>query len=142
MIASAEWGNFARLAGAAFPEELETWSGGSLLVTLHWEAAGPADQDYSVFLHMVDQAGRVVAQADGYPRNGERPATSWQAGETVIDQRRIMLPPDLPAGDYQFVLGWYNWQTNERLPLADSDQDAVTLPVTVINRWPGGSGRP
>ncbi|MBN1967465.1 MAG: hypothetical protein JW910_22615, partial [Anaerolineae bacterium] len=135
------WAGFATLRGVIFPDGLETWSGGSLPVALHWGSLGAADDDYSVFLHLADQDGRVWAQGDGYPRGGDRPATTWTAGETITDVRRIYLPPDLPPGDYRLILGWYDWREDTRVSLPDG-ADAVTLPVTVINRWPGGSGLP
>jgi hypothetical protein len=137
-----EWGGFARLSGIAVPDGASTWSGGSLALLLDWEALGPADQDYSVFVHLADASGRVVAQTDGYPRGGERPSSTWAAGETIVDLRRIVLPPDLPPGEYHLVVGWYDWRTSTRLPLPGHEDDALILPVTVYNQWPGGSGRP
>jgi hypothetical protein len=59
-----------------------------------------------------------------------------------VDLRRILLPPDLPPGEYHLVVGWYDWRTNTRLPLPGHQDDALILPVTVYNQWPGGSGRP
>jgi hypothetical protein len=137
-----EWGGFARLDGIALPDGASTWSGGSLALLLDWGALGPADRDYSVFVHLADGSGRVVAQADGYLRGGERPSSTWTAGETIVDLRRILLPPDLPPGEYHLVVGWYDWRTNTRLPLPGHQDDALILPVTVYNQWPGGSGRP
>ncbi|NLX11561.1 MAG: hypothetical protein GXY36_18095 [Chloroflexi bacterium] len=140
-ITGAEWAGFAQLRGVILPEGAETWSGGSLAVALDWAARGSAEQDLSLFLHLVAPDGRVLAQADGYPRAGERPTSSWRADETILDVRRVLLPPDLPAGDYTLRLGWYDWRTDERLPL-DAGGDALDLPLTIHNRWPGGSGLP
>lgn len=137
----AMWADFAALRGVVLPEGVETWSGGSALVGLHWEALGAAASDYSVFLHWVDAGGQVVAQVDGSPREGERPANTWQAGETVIDWRRIRLPSDLPEGEYALLVGWYDWRSLERLTTANN-LDAVRLPVGMRNRFPGGSGMP
>jgi hypothetical protein len=135
-----EWDGFARLTGVAFPEGLETWSGGSLALAFAWETLGPADQDYSLFAHLIDASDQVRAQTDGYAR-GDRATSAWTAGETIIDPRRILLPPDLPPGEYRLRIGWYDWRTDTRVPVAGSG-DALDLPVTVRNRWPGGSGRP
>lgn len=136
------WGQFAQLRGVALPQGAETWAGGSLEVALHWGALDAAEQDYSVFLHLADSSGRVWAQADGAPRNGSRPASGWASGEAIVDVRQIALPPDLPPGVYTLVAGWYNWQSGARVPLPGQPDDALTLPVRVTNRWPGGSGLP
>lgn len=136
-----EWEPFAQLAGVALPAGAEAWSGGTVELTLHWQALGAASQDYSVFAHLTDASGTVRAQADGYPRGGGSPSSAWQSGAVIVDIRRITLPPDLPAGDYQIVVGWYDWQTLERVPTS-AGQDAVTLPVTLHIQWPGGSGLP
>ncbi len=136
-VSNARWDSMARLRGAILPEGAEVWSGGSLALALDWEALGTAGVDYSVFIHLLDSNGLVVAQDDGYPRAGSRPTTAWQAGETIVDVRRVLLPPDLPEGDYRLAVGWYDWHTNERLLLADGT-DAIFLPFSVHNRWPDG----
>jgi hypothetical protein len=33
----------------------------------------------------------------------------------------LMLPKNLPPGDYTLALGWYTWPNQERLPLINSD---------------------
>lgn len=142
---SAEWSPFAQLKGIALPDGLTTWAGGSLAVVLHWEALGPADQDYSVFVHLLDSSGQLAAQSDGSPRNNTRPTFTWQAQETIVDVRYLRLPPTLPPGTYTLEIGWYDWRTDTRLTLTGGDhagQDALPLPFSVSNRWPGGSGKP
>ncbi len=131
-----QWSDFAWLRGVAYPEGFRVWSGGSLAVLLHWEALRAARQDYSVFLHLLDAAGQLVAQADGYPRGGLRPTTIWQAGETIVDIRRIELPLDLPEGEYTLVVGWYDWRTGDRL-LTTHGADSLRAPFMIRNRRPG-----
>lgn len=136
-----QWGDFALLRGFAFSGRTDVWSGGALDVTFQWDALQAADKDYSLFIHVLDASGKLVAQTDGYPRSGSRPTSSWVKDETIVDPRQILLPPDLPGGDYSLLTGWYDWQTGDRVPLADAG-DSWQLPVTIHNRWPGGSGLP
>jgi hypothetical protein len=138
---SAQWGGFAQLDGFVLPKGADVWSGGSLDIDFHWEAVQAAEQDYSLFIHIIDASGGLVAQADGYPRSGSRPTLSWTKGETIVDPRQVLLPPDLPEGDYTVLIGWYDWQTGDRVLLA-AGSDSLRLPVTIHNRWPGGSGLP
>ncbi|MBN1313205.1 MAG: hypothetical protein JXB30_17485 [Anaerolineae bacterium] len=140
-MSDATWDDFTQLAGAALPQGDETWSGGTLDIMLHWETIGIPSLDYSIFVHLRDVGGQVVAQADGYPRAGSRPTTTWSAGEIIIDVWYVALPPTLPAGDYEVWVGWYDWRTGERLALL-SGQDSIKLPFDIHNKWPGGSGLP
>jgi hypothetical protein len=139
--AAQQWGDFARLRGVAFPDGSDVWSGGTLSVVFHWEALETARQDYSLFVHLLNAKGQIAAQSDGYPRSGSDSTTSWKEGETIVDPWQISLPADLPEGDYTLSVGWYDWQTGDRVLMADG-ADAWTLPIVVHNRWPGGSGLP
>ncbi|GAB4475402.1 MAG: hypothetical protein Kow00124_16350 [Anaerolineae bacterium] len=134
-LEGARWPGVGSLMAAALPEGTDVWSGGSLLVALAWLPEDTPAVDYSVFLHLVDAQGTIAAQLDGPPAEGRHPTTTWARGERVIDLRRIILPPDLPAGEYQLIVGVYNWQTGERVPLADGST-SLTLPVTVSSRQP------
>jgi 4-amino-4-deoxy-L-arabinose transferase-like glycosyltransferase len=83
-------------------------------LALFWEARASPQTDYTVFVHLVDAAGQIAAQADGQPRGGAYPTSIWNAGETVLDQRSVAAPP----GEYQVYVGLYQWQTLVRLPVA------------------------
>lgn len=136
----AEWMDFVSLDGILVPDG-ETWSGGSVRVLLDWRAIATVDRDYTVFLHLLNSDGLLVAQDDRMPAGGRRPTSGWATGERVVDEHEILLPPDLPEGIYSLRVGWYDWQTGERVRLANGD-DALDLPVTIANRFPGGSGLP
>lgn len=95
-------------------------AGDPLTFTLYWrngQATPPFD--YALFAQLFDSAGNKVAQLDWQPRDaiGLRPMTSWQVGEAIQDTQTLVLPPDLPAGTYQLLVGVYNWQTGARLPV-------------------------
>jgi Protein of unknown function (DUF2723) len=61
-----------------------------------WFTAHVPDYDLSVFVHLLDSGGIVIAQADqAAPVYGWRPLTSWEAGEVVRD---IYPLPRLPNG--------------------------------------------
>ncbi|MCS6801395.1 MAG: DUF4832 domain-containing protein [Dehalococcoidia bacterium] len=119
----------ARLAAVALPERA---AAGTLLpVRLDWEATAPFAADYTVYLHLLDRDGRLVAQRDAPPAAGSRPTSSWRAGETVVDRQTVLLPPDLPAGDFRLRAGLYDPRTGERLRGAAGDGvDLGTVRVT------------
>ena len=75
------------------------------------------DSAWAVFIHLVDAAGQIVAQADAIPAGGERPTTGWRRGEYITDSYRLTLPPGLPAGDYRLNVGLYNPDDGTRPPV-------------------------
>jgi hypothetical protein len=95
--------------------------GARLNLQLWWRVRIPTDVDYTVFVHLLDSAGNIVAQVDGAPVDGRYPTSAWEVGETIVDARSLELPADLPAGEYQLILGLYNPVDGSRLPLAASE---------------------
>ncbi len=88
-----------------------------ITVTLYWQAAQRPDLDYSVFAHLVDESGELIAQKDHAPgQNRDYPPTAWWPGDIIVDEHVIPMPPQLAPGIYRFRIGVYNWATGERLP--------------------------
>jgi hypothetical protein len=93
--------------------------GSEFEVRLYWEALRPPDENYVVFVHLLDENGRSVANHDGVPMEGRYPTRAWLPGDTVPDVHRIALAPDLPTGTYQLRVGLYSVPEMERLPVLD-----------------------
>ena len=104
-------GPFATLEGY----DLEQTSG-SLKLALHWSCRAAAARDYTVFVHLLDEDGRVVAQADGPPLDGDYPTSYWMPEETFVDVRDLEIE-GLPRGRYDVSVGMYLLETGERLPV-------------------------
>ena len=77
-------------------------------VTLFWQTAVPLDARYKVFLHLVDADGNLVAQRDSEPGGNLKPTTIWPPGETITDNHGLLIPADLPPGEYTLLLGLYD----------------------------------
>lgn len=90
--------------------------GGVLYVELLWQCWRPVVQDTTVFLHVYDAAGRLVAQADGYPLMGAARLTAWEVGDEWRDVRVVRLPEGLGAGEYVVKAGLYPAGGGARLP--------------------------
>lgn len=74
----------------------------------YWQGLGEMDQLYFVFLHLVDETGRIVAQHDlGPGTRGKEPTTSWLPGEVVLDPVDLALPAGLAPGRYTLRIGMY-----------------------------------
>lgn len=90
-----------------------------LQITLAWHALATPTEDLSVFVHVEDANGRIVAQSDAIPANWSRPTLGWVAGEYILDPRTL---PALPAGEYKVFVGLANRLTGTRLPTAEGDR--------------------
>jgi hypothetical protein len=106
-------------------DQEEVRPGGTLDVTLYWRAAAKIDEDYTVFVHVLDATPRVRAQVDAFPAGGTRPTSHWRPGELVADAYRIPIPADLPSGEYQIEVGMYLAATMQRLQVIDEDERPI-----------------
>lgn len=86
---------------------------------LHWQATAPLERDYTVFVHVVDDAGAKWGQRDSWPVDGERPTSAWRPGELVVDEHPVYIDVEGPREGYRLVIGLYDLETGERLVLGD-----------------------
>jgi len=103
---------------------LETTSaapGGSVTVSLEWQALRAIGDDFTVFVHLLGPDGLVHGQIDRWPVSGTRATSSWAPGEPIVDPYVIQLPADAPPGAYQVEIGLYLLSTGERLPVLNKD---------------------
>jgi hypothetical protein len=99
-----------RPAGPYFPDDgagarAPFRPGETLGLTLLWRPLHPLTEDYSLFVHLRDAAGRTVAQRDDWPRHGTYQTSAWRAGEPLLDEANLALPATLAPGRYTLVLG-------------------------------------
>lgn len=97
----------------------------ALRITLYWSSLSTIDKDYTVFIHLVDANGKVLAQVDSKPRGGAYPTSLWEAGEIIRDDYGIALPGDIEPGPYNMEIGMYEYPSLARLPVLDSKGNAV-----------------
>lgn len=126
-----------RLAGAAAIAQETAGSGDSVIVTLVWQAAARIAGNYTVFVHLLDPDGRIVAQSDHVPA-GDYDTNRWLPGEVVVDDHRLALPDHLASGVYQVVAGMYEPIGGRRLQAASSDgeplpEDRISLGNIIIS---------
>ncbi len=107
----------------------------SIVTRLWWTVTAAIPLDYSIGLHLFDAQGVLVAQNDGALHDyytGQLIQTSqMETGKIYIDDRRLQLPLELPAGDYQLAVLVYQSWDNTRL-LLPNGQDQLTMETIVI----------
>lgn len=96
--------------------------GDRVQVTLYWLSLRSMEQNYKVFVHLVDDAGNLRAQHDGDPVYGFTPTTRWLPGEVIIDRHDIVLPGDLSPGRYSLLAGMYEFATMRNLALLNDEE--------------------
>src|SRR5205814_347473 len=115
---------------------------------LTWRAEARPSRDYTVFVHLLDGGGRLVAQDDRPPVDGSYPTSIWENGERILDQHPVRPPP----GRYRVVVGMYDPASRQRLRRAEGgrilghasaarwDLQGLLLPVPdrLLDRDPGG----
>jgi len=138
----ADFGDQVELLGYAIsPENGRIAPGGRFHVTLYWQSLAEMDQDYTVFVHLVDQTGRIYSQHDGQPTAGLYLTSEWKEGEVIEDVHLIEVPADIPAGRYSFRVGMYLLSTMERLQISSGMVQADHLVLGSVEVLPGVTGR-
>jgi hypothetical protein len=57
----------------------------------------------------------LLAGVDSAPGAGSLPTKRWRAGWRILDEYQLLLPDDLPDGDYALFIGLYT-ADGARLP--------------------------
>jgi hypothetical protein len=94
-------------------------------LTLYWESKGELTEDYTVFVHVVDNQGQTVAQSDSMPRGGFYPTSYWQEGEVVADEHCLHFGGNVRPGNYRVLAGMYLLETMQRLAAFDAAGNRV-----------------
>jgi hypothetical protein len=96
--------------------DLQPVEPGKAELSLVWQAVGEPADNYTVFVHVLDPEGVCcVWQQDVIPGQGAQPTDQWLAGEVVVDNYLIEMPPDAAAGAYPIEVGLYLPQNGQRL---------------------------
>ncbi|MFC1960661.1 ArnT family glycosyltransferase [Chloroflexota bacterium] len=92
------------------------WVGRGVILNIVFHVTGTVAEDYQIFLHVTD-GENVVATWDHGPGNGQYNTSLWEQGEYIEDQLWVQLMEDVPPGTYHVLMGLYNAETGERLPV-------------------------
>ncbi|MDM8528785.1 glycosyltransferase family 39 protein [Anaerolineales bacterium HSG24] len=103
----------------------------TLRYNFYWQAIHPPSSDYTMFLHVRDSAGNVVAQKDQRPTAGVYPTGLWDTGEIIYDQLTVPLE-NLSAEEYEVTIGLYDFKTGQRLTVPNSTDGTVALEVIFV----------
>ena len=97
--------------------------GDTLDVTLYWNAQQAMTETYQSFVHLVYPEGQIWTQSDHLNPAGF-PTDLWPTDRYISDQHRLVLPQDIPEGDYSISVGIYLLRNNTRLPVLWAESGA------------------
>jgi 4-amino-4-deoxy-L-arabinose transferase-like glycosyltransferase len=100
-----------------------SWAEDGLPIALYWRVRDEIEEDYSIFVHLLDADGTLIGQGDGPPLGGDYPTSGWSEGEELVDVHLVQPKEatsrtNLPEGSY-LLIGLYHPSRGERLPALD-----------------------
>jgi hypothetical protein len=101
--------------------------GGTLHVTLYWEAQRRLQEDYSAFLHLDDLRPNYISWSLSEEINpADLPTSTWTPGFYVSDSHDLLISPETPPGLYVLRAGLYRRESGQRLAVLDDHGNAVS----------------
>ena len=119
------FGDQIGLTNAKIPEVIAT--GDELIIPLNFQSLDHIIDDMVIFVHILNtdrsfdpKKAVLISQWDGWPLQGQFPTSTWQTGEQLGFNITIPIPKDSPKGNYLIHLGWYQTDSQVRLPITST----------------------
>src|SRR5262249_39923848 len=112
-------GDRMQLTAFVLPDGNQVKPCGTLYVRTWWYAVSAPGENLQITATLADTSGMGGAQDDG-PLAGAS-TRLWSAGHIAPDRRYIVVPCDLPAGQYSLLVGLYRLDNRRNLPVTRQD---------------------
>lgn len=109
-------------------------TGNDIALTLYWGSLAEARADYTVFVHLLESSGRVIAQDDAQPGHRSYPTSRWRAGQVVLDDYHLVVPPGA-RDELKIEIGMYVLDTGARLRVTDVNGAPMENDRVLIERF-------
>jgi hypothetical protein len=106
-------------------EEDHARPGESVRLTLYWRSTAKLHTSYTVFNQILEPDTTMVGQLDAQPGCDKQTTNKWSVGELVEDQYRIPIFPDAKPGSYPLLIGMYQPDPFENLPIYDANGQLI-----------------
>ena len=100
-------------------------TGGLMRVRLYWQGRAIMSEDYTVFVHLVDARGKLIAQKDDQPQQGAYPTSFWDVGEIIADEYTLAMPNEFAPGNTKIEIGLYRAGDGTRLPVQGGGDSVI-----------------
>ncbi len=111
------FGDMLALRGYTLPDSARP--GEAVTISFSWEGVADVPGDYTLFLHVVDEADQLAAQLDRPPLDNALGTANWPPNYPIHDEMTLTMPQT--AGVYRVYMGLYDALTGERLGVAAPD---------------------
>ncbi len=111
------WDDSLRLLGyslaAALPGEqfqeipAELPAGTVLRVILYWDVVADMGQNYTVFVHALNEQGNLLGQHDSWPADQHRPTSILAVGDKVRDVHYLTINEPVSTDSLTLRMGLY-----------------------------------
>jgi uncharacterized membrane protein len=102
-------------------------------VTLYWTGAAPLAQNYTPFVHLVDDLGQVWGTSLERPNDAFDfyPPPHWQSGQVVRADFDVNLNPIASPGRYTLVVGMHD-ASGVQVPLTDGSPQVSLASIEIM----------
>jgi len=114
------FGDTARLLGYELADD-DLSRGEDVHLIVYWRVANPIYEPVASFAHLIDAAGHIVGQYDGF----DVPPWHWEPDCVVAQVYRFPVGRDARPGPHWLEVGLYDSQTMERVAVVDEARNPV-----------------
>jgi hypothetical protein len=111
-----DFGDHLRLLGYDLDQTM-VYPGDMLKVALYWQGQKPTTTHHVVYIHVLGEGERIVAQRDAFPGRGLFSSTELIPGMTWLEHYQILVPRMAYTPDQlSLAVGVYEMTSSQRLP--------------------------
>jgi hypothetical protein len=109
--------------------------GKDMVLILYWGTTLAIQNNYKIFVHLVDRNGNMIEGVDGPPAMGKAPTSTWKIGQMITDNIIIPIPKDVsPQENCRLEIGLYDFSTGQRLAIVnDHGSPATSLEISPVH---------
>jgi hypothetical protein len=117
--------------------------GGRIPITLYWRAAGPIEEEYSLYLHALGREAEEIGKIDSFPGAGSLPTTQMEPGAIIPDSYSLELDPSFEAPTrLRVLIGVWLPETEEIIhPTSAAGEDLGSIIAEAGVAYPGDAAQ-
>lgn len=115
-------------------EEIE--KGKSFKITYFWKSLAETNISDTIFVHFVDENGKIAFQQDHEPAYGIYPTSMWKPGDVITEEYEVNVPESIPPGNYSIKVGLYDRKTKKRLHLSATSDSTIIGSIIIKEKEP------
>lgn len=127
---SITFDHLAQLNPDFFRSSYHAHAGESIELDWTWRVLGETDDDFTVFVQLIDPDNptELLGSGDSRPRLDWFPTSAWVKGLTIEDVYQLNINPTTAPGTYRLLIGFYRPTDGKRLPVSVSETAYINNP--------------